>query len=121
YFSRRLAKLNVDTRAVDQSLEIYQQICRERLRHVFADRMPEAMAALELLRSAIFVSVSGAYFDAKTAESQALLNILDAELSADSLGNLLKRALEVTTQTFGASTGALMLKDSDSDQLGLQA
>ena len=121
YFSTRLAKLNVDTRAIDRTLEIYQALCGERLEELFAGRMAEAMAALEMLRSAIFVAVSGAYFDAKSDESQALLKILEAELSADSLASLLKRALEVTAQTFGASIGALMLKDSDSQQLGLAA
>jgi signal transduction histidine kinase len=121
YFAGRLAKLNVDTRAVDKSLQIYQAICVERLSETFAERRAEAVAALEMLRSAIFVNVAGAYFDAKTAETQALLSILEAELSAADLAGLLKRALEVTAQTFGASTGAVLLKDSDAQQLALAA
>ncbi len=121
YFAGRLAKLNVDTRAVDRTLEIYQALCVEQLSDIFGDRMVEAVAALEMLRSAIFVNVAGAYFDVKTAESQALLNILEAELSASDVASLLQRALEVTAQTFGASTGAVLLKDADGQQLALAA
>jgi signal transduction histidine kinase len=121
YFAGRLAKLNVDTRAVDRTLEIYQVLCIDRLREIFSDRMVEAVAALEMLRSAIFVNVAGAYFDAKSGESQALLNLLEAELSAADVASLLKRALEVTAQTFGASTGAVLLKDGDGEHLTLAA
>ena len=121
YYSKRLAKLNVDTRAVARSLEIYQAHCEPHLERIFASRKDEAVAALDALRSAAFVYVSGAYFDAKSAESEALLSILDAELSAGSLATLLRTALQVSTQTFGATTGALLLKDSDGQQLGLQA
>src|SRR5947209_7557748 len=106
YYSKRLAKLDVDTRAVARSLEIYQAHCEPHLERIFAARKTEAMAALDTLRSASFVYVSGAYFDAKNAESEALLSILDAELSASSLANLLNKALQVSTQTFGATTGA---------------
>jgi len=79
------------------------------------------MAALEMLRSASFVYVAGAYFEAKSVETEALLAILDAELSARTLPALLNRALQVSAHTFGASTGALLLKDSEGNQLGLQA
>ena len=121
YYSKRLAKLDVDTRAVARSLEIYQQHCEPHVERIFTARKAEAMAALDMLRSATFVYVSGAYFDAKNAESEALLAILDAELSATSLSSLLSRALEVSTRTFGATTGGVLLKDSEGDQLGLQA
>ncbi|HZU22541.1 MAG TPA: GAF domain-containing protein, partial [Terriglobales bacterium] len=121
YYSKRLAKLDVDTRAVARSLEIYQAHCEPHLERIFAARKAEATAALDTLRSATFVYVSGAYFDAKNSESEALLSILDAELSAPSLAALLNKALQVSTQTFGATTGALMLKDSEGQQLGLQA
>src|SRR5207248_2793513 len=119
--SKRLAKLDVDTRAVARTLDIYHSLCEPWLEKQFGPRKPEAMAALEMLRSASFVYVAGAYFDAKTAETEALLAILDAELSAKNLSALLNRALQVSAQTFGASTGTLMLKDTDGSQLGLQA
>ncbi|MBV8206773.1 MAG: GAF domain-containing sensor histidine kinase [Acidobacteria bacterium] len=121
YYSRRLAKLGIDTRAVARSLDIHQSFCEPHLDRIFASRKTEAMAALDMLRSATFVYVSGAYFDEKNAESAALLSILEAELSAGSLAALLNRALEVSAQTFGASTGALLLKDSEGRRLGLQA
>jgi signal transduction histidine kinase len=121
YYSKRLAKLGVDTRAVARSLEIYQAHCESYIERAFASRKVEAVAALDMLRSATFVYVSGAYFDAKNAESEALLSILDAELSATSLASLLNTALQVSAQTFGASAGALLLKDSEGKQLGLQA
>jgi signal transduction histidine kinase len=121
YFGNRLAKLNVDTRAVARSLEIYHVLCVERLAAIFGERESEAVAALEMLRSATFVNLAGSYFDTKTSETEALLQILDAELSATDVATLLNRALEVTCRTFGANQGALMLKDNESDQLGLQA
>ena len=121
YYSKRLAKLDIDTRAVARSLEIYQSHCEAHVERIFASRKAEAMAALDMLRSVTFVYLSGAYFDAKTAESEALLSILDAELSATSLATLLNKALQVSAQTFGASAGALLLKDSEGRQLGLQA
>ena len=72
YFGTRLSKLQVDTRAVARSLELYQLSCDPYLSGLFPEREAEAKAALEMLSSVSFVIVSGAYFDAKTLESQAL-------------------------------------------------
>jgi signal transduction histidine kinase len=121
YFGTRLSKLQVDTRAVARSLELYMLSCDPYLSGLFPEREPEAKAALEMLSSVSFVIVSGAYFDAKTLESQALLSILDAELAAGDLGMLLNKVLEITTRTFQASTGALLLREAEGDALRISA
>lgn len=117
YFGTRLSKLQVDTRAVARSLELYQLSCDPYLSGLFPGRESEAKAALEMLSSVSFVIISGAYFDAKTVESNALLAILDAELAAADLDVLLQKVLCITTQTFQASVGAVLLRDPETDLL----
>lgn len=121
YFGTRLSKLQVDTRAVARSLELYQLSCDPYLSGLFPEREAEAKAALEMLSSVSFVIVSGAYFDAKTLESQALLSILDAELAAGDLTMLLNKVLDITTRTFQASLGALLLRDGECEALKVSA
>jgi signal transduction histidine kinase len=121
YFGTRLSKLQMDTRAVARSLELYQLSCDPYLAGLFPEREAEAKAALEMLSSVSFVIVSGAYFDAKTLESQALLSILDAELAAGDLAMLLNKVLDITTRTFQASLGALLLRDAEGDALKISA
>jgi signal transduction histidine kinase len=117
YFGTRLAKLQIDTRTVARSLELYQTLCEPHLGSLFGERLTEAKAALEMLAAATFQTVSGAYFDAKTQESAALLAVLDAELSAPDLSALLQRVLEITLETFGAANGVVLLREPDSDLL----
>ena len=111
YFGTRLAKLKVDTRLVAFSLKVYQEKCEPYLGGLFGDRLAAALAALETLSSATFVTVSGAYFDAKSGESAALLSVLDAELAAGSLELLLRRVLEISRATFGATLGLILLQE----------
>ena len=117
YFGTRLSKLQVDTRAVARALELYQSCCEPYIAGLFPEREAEAKAALEMLSSVSFVIISGAYFDAKTLESSALLSVLDAELAADDLSVLLKKVLDITTQTFEASLGIILLRDAESGTL----
>jgi signal transduction histidine kinase len=121
YYGTRLAKLEVDTRTVARSLEIYQSLCDPHLESLFRVRCVEAAAALETLTSATFITVSGAYFDAKTAESDALLAVIEAEFSAQDVSSLLKKTLETVARTFRAGTGALLLKDLETEALVLEA
>jgi signal transduction histidine kinase len=121
YFGTRLSKLQVDTRAVARSLELYLLSCDPYLSGLFPEREAEAKATLEMLSSVSFVIVSGAYFDRQTLESQALLSILDAELAACDLGMLLRRVLDITTHTFQASMGALLLREGECDSLKVSA
>ncbi|MGE5322611.1 MAG: GAF domain-containing protein [Actinomycetota bacterium] len=119
YFGTRLSKLQVDTRAVARCLELFQLACDPYLSGLFPEREAEAKAALEMLSSVSFVIISGAYFDAKTVESNALLSLLDAELAADDLSVLLQKVMEITTRTFEASMGAILLRDAESNHLRL--
>lgn len=122
YFGRRLAKLKVNARVVSRSLEIYQQLIDPYLAKIFPpNRLPEALAAMETLSWASYVAVSGAYFDAQKNESEALLSVLDAELSARNLNALLDRVLEITTQTFSATVGLILLKEPEQQILRVQA
>lgn len=117
YFGTRLSKLQVDTRAVARALELYQSCCEPYIAGLFPEREAEAKAALEMLSSVSFVIVSGAYFDAKTLESSALLSLLDAELVSGDLNALLKKVLDINLQTFEASLGIVLLRDAESDTL----
>lgn len=119
YYGTRLAKLQVDTRAIARSLEFSQEACERYVKTPASERRAEEIAALETLSSAAFVTVSGAYFDTQKRESQALLSVLDAELSARDLQVLLKRVLEVTTSTFRATLGLILLCD-DTSKLRVQ-
>jgi signal transduction histidine kinase len=119
YFGTRLSKLQVDTRAVARCLELFQLSCDPYLSGLFPEREAEAKTALDVLSSVSFVIISGAYFDAKTLESNALLSLLDAELAADDLSVLLQKVMEITTRTFQASMGAILLRDAENNHLRL--
>jgi signal transduction histidine kinase len=121
YYGQRLAKLRVDTREVARSLEIYQKIAAPFIAQVFGNRQFQVMAALETLASASFVTVSGAYFDVQQTASDALLKVLDAELSATSLTALLERVLVVTEGIFGANVGVALLADPESNKLRVRS
>jgi signal transduction histidine kinase len=113
YFGTRLAKLHVDTRVIHRSLELYQQFCEPYLEPLSPMARAEGIAALENYNSITFVTVSGAYFDAQRISSAALLSVLDAELSSGNLSILLDKILRVTTETFGATLGLVLLREHD--------
>jgi signal transduction histidine kinase len=119
YFGKRLSKLQVDTRAVARCLELFQLSCDPYISGLFPEREAEAKTALEVLSSVSFVIISGAYFDAKTLESNALLSLLDAELAAGDLGVLLQKVIEITIRAFQASMGAILLREPEQDHLRL--
>jgi signal transduction histidine kinase len=121
YYGQRLAKLRVDTRQVARSLEIYQKIVSPFIAEAFGDRRFQVIAALETLASASFVAVSGAYFDVQQNASDALLKVLDAELSAKNLTALLERVLVVTEGIFGANIGVVLLADVETNRLRVRS
>lgn len=121
YFGTRLAKLQVDTRTIARSLELFQSLCEPYIVCLFHERRAEAKAAIETLSSATFVTVSGAYFDSQTKASSALLSILDAELRAGNLSTLLKLALEISVATFGANVGVVLLREPGSELLRVKS
>ena len=121
YYGKRLAKLRVDTRQVARSLEIYQKIAVPYIEQVFGDRRFQMIASLETLASASFVTVSGAYFDVQQNASDALLKVLDAELSAGNLTALLERVLVVTAGIFGATVGAILLADPETSKMSVRS
>jgi len=121
YYGARLAKLQVDTRAVARSLELELDLCERHLAQLKREKRVEAQAALEMLSSQTFIAVSGAYFDTQRKESAALLGALDAELRANSLEALLERMLEITTSTFNATLGLVLLRDAESETLRAKA
>jgi signal transduction histidine kinase len=121
YFGARLAKLQIDTRLIRRALDLYIELCTPYLSSLFTDREDQADAALEMLASASFVAVSGAYFDVRTLESSALLSILDAELVDGPLDKMLQRVLEITCETFQANSGAVLLREADTNLLRVEA
>ena len=121
YFGTRLAKLQVETKAVARSLELYQLFSEPYVGKTFKERRSEIVAALEMFASATFVAVSLAYFEMQKNSSAALLSVLDAELTAPDLPSLLKRVLEITATTFGAQMGVVLLRDSEAEVLRVGA
>lgn len=122
YFGTRLAKLQIDTRAVARSLELYQELCTPYIRDIYSEHAVErVIGALQTLSTACFVAVSGAYFDTQNRASSALLALLDAELSAQSLSAVLERVLEITTRTFNATVGVILLLDPEASTLRVKA
>ena len=121
YHGSRLAKQQVDTRAVARSFELYLNVCEPYVGSLFRERRAELVATLEALSSACFVVVSGAYFDAKSEQNAALLSILDAELSAADLPTVFHQILEITAKLFGATIGVLLLKDPGTNRLQAKA
>jgi signal transduction histidine kinase len=114
HFGERLAKLKVSARAVARSLQIYQELIDPCLEKIFpANRLPEVMAAMETLSWATYVAVSTAYSDAQKIESDTLLSVLDAELSAANVDGLLHRVLQIATFTFNANLGVILLRDAE--------
>jgi signal transduction histidine kinase len=120
YFGTRLAKLQVDTRAVARSMEIYQELSEPYLSGLFSGRLKEVTATLDVLKSATFITVSGAYFDAKTREFATLLRVLDAELSSGATGAMFEKVLEIISANFGASMAAILLRQSENDGFRLE-
>jgi signal transduction histidine kinase len=121
YHGARLAKLQVDTRVIARSLELYLNVCEPYVGSLFGERRAELTATLEAFSSACFVTVSGAYFDAKSEQNTALLSILDAELSAADLPSVFHQVLEITAKLFGATIGVLMLKEPGTNRLHAKA
>jgi len=121
YHGSRLAKLQVDTRVIARSLELYLTVCEPYVGSLFGERRAELVATLETLSSACFVVVSGAYFDAKSEQNAALLSILDAELSAADLPSVFYQVLEITAKLFGATIGVLLLKEPGTNRLQAKA
>lgn len=122
HFGKRLAKLKVNARAVARSLDIYQKLIDPYLAQFFpANRLPEVTAAMETVSWASYVAVSAAYSDAQKIESETLLSVLDAELSAGNLNALLEHLLRIATRTFNAGLGLILLKDGEQPVLRVQA
>ncbi|HEX8926492.1 MAG TPA: GAF domain-containing sensor histidine kinase [Terriglobales bacterium] len=121
YFGTRLARLRVDTRAVARSLEIFQELTQPHLEKAFGKRCLQAASALETLGSATYMAVTSAYFDAQQASTNALLQVLEAELQAKNLATLLERVLQITTDIFHASVGVILLLDPETQTLSVHS
>ncbi len=121
YYGTRLAKLQTDPRAVSQAMEAYQELCERYLHGLFAERQTEANATLDVLRSASFVAITGAYVDTKNRESSTLLSVMDAELAMGDLSGMLQLVLDITVANFNANLGAMLLRPPDSDIFSIRA
>jgi hypothetical protein len=62
YHGTRLAKLEVDTRAVRRALQIFEECCDPYMERFFAERHSEMMALLQMVSSSTFATIAGAYF-----------------------------------------------------------
>ena len=121
YFGTRLAKLNIDTRLVQCALSIFDELCEPYLASLFTEEPERALTTLQMASSVAFTTVSGAYFDTRTRETQCLLSILDVELRESRLEPMLQHVLEIACDTLDALIGVVLLRDPETELLRVEA
>ncbi len=113
YTARRLAKLRVPLHAIGAGLRAQAAAAEPLLSACCGARSREARATLEQFQQAVFLRVVRAYDEVQRAALQALLGVLDAELEARDLDDLLGRLLSLAARTFAARWGGLLLARGD--------
>jgi signal transduction histidine kinase len=110
YNGRRLAKLNVPPAEVGEVLREFGAI----LDPVLGGTHQPAREQLEL---ATILTLEGAYYRVREAETQAFFGLYQAEVEAGDLEDLLRRFAGILTQTFRARAGRLLLDQPMSGRL----
>ncbi|MGH9534979.1 MAG: histidine kinase, partial [Terriglobales bacterium] len=113
YTARRLAKLRVPLHAIGEGLRAQVLAARPLLERSYADHSQEACAALDQFQQAVYLRVVRAYDEVQRGALQALLGVLDAELEARNLHDLLERLLTAAARTFAARWGGLLLMNGE--------
>lgn len=113
YTARRLAKLRVPLYAIGAGLRAQAAVAEPLLAGYFGARSRDACAALEQFQQAVYLRVVRAYDEVQRAALEALLGVLDAELEARNLPDLLERLLGLAARAFSARWGGLLLARAD--------
>ncbi len=113
YAARRLAKLGVPLHAIGEGLRAQAAAAEPLLAHYFPGRSREAAAALNHFQQAVYLRAVRAYDEVQRGALHALLGVLDAELEARNLHDLLERLLALAARAFAARWGGLLLATPD--------
>lgn len=111
YAARRLAKLRVPLHAIGEGLLTQAQVVEPFL--AGRERSPEASAALDAFQHIAFLSAVRAYDGVQRAALDALFGVLNAELEAASLDDLLQRLLALAAEAFAARWAGILLAAPD--------
>ena len=107
YTAPRLAKLGLTLSQVNQALVQFRPLAVERLRARFGLRTATAIQDWFQQQSAL--AVAEAYVAGQSRAVQSLLAVLDAELGAADLNQLLQRLLQQAAQLFPLRWGEILL------------
>ncbi len=118
---RKLAKLNVPPASVVGALGELNQIAEARLNLI----RPEDVANFQWVRDQVLfctiLTLNNAYYQVRADEARAFYELSRAELSANSLNELLPGVLQVLEDSFGFSAGALFLHDPEQKRWVMQS
>lgn len=112
YTARRLAKLRVPLAAIGEALLTQAQAAKPFLAGPGPGQLPESNAALDAFQHIVFLSAVHAYDAVQRAALEALFGVLNAELEAASLADLLQRLLELASRAFSARWAGILLAGS---------
>ncbi len=109
YYSRRLAKLRLPLVTVSHAVERFAEVAEKML-------PPEAdgaaMAVMDSFLRSVSLLIGQAYDEVQRGAVATLLEVLDAELDAESLDDLLRRLLAVAAKAFHARWAGILLCES---------
>ncbi len=111
YFARRLAKLSVPLAQVNHALTCCQPLAIAHLRRRWSE--PVATAAQYRWQQRTAMAVAEVYVAAKSNAVHGLLAVLDAELGAAGITQLLERLLVQAARLFPINWGEIMLVAPD--------
>jgi signal transduction histidine kinase len=109
YSAARLAKLNVPLARVHEALSVFQPLAAAALRPRWSERQAGAITCQ--WQQEATVAVAQAYVAAHSNAVQALVAVLDAELNANDLDELLQRLLRQAAQLFPLRWGEVLLME----------
>lgn len=113
YTARRIAKLRVPLHAIGEGLLTQVKVAEPYLAGYWPGRSPEMAAVLDAFQHVAFLSAVRAYDGVQRAALDALFGVMNAELEAASLGDLLQRLLSLASRAFAARWAGILLLAPD--------
>ena len=105
YNSRRLAKLNVSPAEI---LDAFREYDRELDALLEVRPGAEALGPIrQAVRCGCLLTINDSYYQVRETETQAFYGLLQAEMDARGLEDLLRRFIAILTRTFRAQSGRL--------------
>ncbi len=111
YHGRRLAKLNLPPRAVDEALSEFERLLPAAIGRLGRRESANLEWVRGHLRFCVLLALNKAYYQVREAEAQAFYGLTRAEMGARSLQELLEASLEVLVAYCGAQEAQLYWAD----------